>query len=324
MNRPRTVSAAIHAQPEQFSLDSLVSTANALLRDQPGSPEQTDSSAVALYLEQRLIDAPEVGDRPYGRRHLMQLVAIQTLRSMHFGTERIRTLVHGVDDDYLRLLCDDPVEAEKKAAVMSNWLNMLKKGRVGRPGRGETAHMNAPEPEPVRHFAPAAEPAPVRKARHGVAPALQGLAGLGAPPPPPPPPRDLPTQQPPLDLPDAPLQKQPQTRPLRPPRATMAASRSLNDALREQLGPDLNGPPEGATPQFPVGSHLPRRQVTVSSGPGADTAPTAAAPKLPPVESWTRLQLADGVELHTRTVHHKLSEPELAALFSRLRALLGE
>ena len=260
-----------------------------------------------------------------------------------WGWSESGELVQGVDEPYLRMLCDEPAEAEKKAAVMTNWLNMLSSGRVGRDDRGETHLLNGPgaaaEPPPVMHVAP------VRNNR-GVAPALDlgavgrfaGLDALSATTPP----DDLPDAHPHADLPDAPLaelppSQLPQTREVRSDRATFAASAPLAAALRRQMAqPDLS-----ATPQVPVRV---QRLAPTPSGPAATRAAGAQAVKrahahgdladneqdaataadLPVPQAWTRLRVAEGVELHVQAGHAPLRGAALAAVMAQIRDLLGD
>ena len=353
-NRPRSLSAAIATQPEAFDLDELVVAVARLVRGdttrERAAPQQID-----LYVQQGLVDAPGPGGKPYHRRHLLQVLAIQSLRGLDLGMERIRELVQGVDDTYLRMLCDEPAEAEKKAAVMTNWLNMLSSGRVGRDDRGETHLLNGPsapaEPRPVMHVAP------VRNNR-GVAPALDlrgadlsgagGFAGFGAPSATAPP-EDLPDAHPHADLPDGPLAEEPvppprpDTREIRPERATFAASASLSAALRRQMA----HPEMSATPQVPVRVQRvasPTAGAAVTRAAGApfagrdhaqayeasgedgdedgDEAATAAA--LPVPQAWIRLRVAEGVELHVQTGHTPLRGATLAEVMAQIRGLIGE
>lgn len=143
MNRRHTLSGAILAQPAQFSVDDLVRAAEELLRDHATSPlhDALTPSLVNFYADRQLVDAParDAAGEHYTRRHLLQLTAVQVLRGLDLSLDEIGELVRGVDEANLRLLVDDPAEAEKKANVMRNWLGVIARGRYRGPSDERTA-----------------------------------------------------------------------------------------------------------------------------------------------------------------------------------------
>ena len=88
-NRPRPLSAAVETQPDAFDLDELVAAVARLVRGdttrERAAPQQID-----LYIQQGLVDAPGLGLKPFHRRQLLQVLAIQSLRGLDLGMERIR------------------------------------------------------------------------------------------------------------------------------------------------------------------------------------------------------------------------------------------
>ncbi|GEM_PF-2771296 len=138
MARHKRLSGAIIARPEWYTAAELVRAAEELLREQAGSAAtgRLPPSVIAFYEERGLVDPPQDAsvERPYTRRHLMQLMAVQVLRRIDLGLDEIASLVRGVDDKNLKLLIDDPEEAEKKANVMRNWLGVIARGRYNGDG----------------------------------------------------------------------------------------------------------------------------------------------------------------------------------------------
>ncbi len=185
MSGRHSVSAAVRDIPQRFDTYGLLTHASELLRDRTTNPsaEPLGEPLLRFYIERGLVEGPETeGSRQiFHQRQLLQLCAVQVLRSADLDLERIAQLVHGVDEDHLRMLCDEPEEAAKKAAVMRNWMQMMDKGRYSRDERGETAMANRPKAEPI-----APRPAPLPPARTAARPApaipdLQlGVAGYGA------------------------------------------------------------------------------------------------------------------------------------------------
>lgn len=150
--RRKSVSQAIAALPKRFDATELAQAATTLLRERTddGTGSTIDVALLQLYIELGVVDAPvREGDRDlFSEHHLLQLTASQILRESGLELDPIATLLRGVDDRHLKMLCDDPQEAASKAAVMRNWLHMLDKGRYARPDRGETrlAHDEGPKP----------------------------------------------------------------------------------------------------------------------------------------------------------------------------------
>lgn len=328
MNHPqRPVSAAIDALPDSFDLNGVVAAAQRLVQvDAPNG--KITKRQVNSYVAQKLVDPPSNETQPFRHRHLLQIVAIQTLWSLGLEMTRIRELVQGVDDGYLRMLCDEPVEAEKKAAVMSNWLKMLNNGRVGRHERGETHLLHAPNPEPAQRQV--MHVAPVRNSR-GPAPSLDLTAATARKTPRPVPfappshtaePANLPAGQPPIDLPDelpanrqAPLE----TRNLRSARPTFTASQSLADAVRRRM----EGPALERTPRVAV--QVPAINSDADAGKESyvqDEASTEVAPALP--QAWTRLRVAEGVELHVQVGRAPVPADAMDGLLAQIRSLISE
>lgn len=328
MNHPqRSVSATIDALPDTFELHGVVAAAKRLIQVDDPSGKIT-ARQVNRYVEQQLVDPPSNETQPYRHRHLLQIVAIHTLKGLGLEMTRIRELVRGVDDGYLRMLCDEPVEAEKKAAVMSNWLKMLNNGRVGRHERGETHLLHAPNPEPVQRQV--MHVAPVRNNR-GPAPSLDLTPATTrktprpvtfAPPGHPGEPANLSAGQPPIDLPDelptnrrAPLE----TRNLRSARPTFAASQSLADAVRRRM----EGPALERTPRVAV--QVPAINPDSDAGKESyvqDEASTEVAPALP--QAWTRLRVAEGVELHVQVGRAPVPADAIDGLLAQIRSLISE
>lgn len=179
MTARRRVSEAVDALPIRFDAHGLITQATSLLREHADDPTSPGVSHAQLrfYLQQRLVDEPRTeGSRQiFGRRQLLQLCAVQILRGVDLELDRIGGIVQGMGDEQLKLLCDHPDEAAKKAAVMSNWLGMLEKGRYSRADRGETAMMHQPEIERVVAQAPPADVASVLRHAKPVAPDLDSL-----------------------------------------------------------------------------------------------------------------------------------------------------
>lgn len=170
--RRHSVSEAIGALPVSLSAEELLQAATALLAARIAG-QATDPLHLPLlyyYHEHGLVDPPhqEHGSLRYGHRQVLQVCAVQVLRAADFDLERIAALVQGVDDEHLRLLCDEPEEARKKAHVMRNWMSMLDKGRYFRPDRGET--------EMIVQGAPAQRAAAPRAARPATSAGPSGAA----------------------------------------------------------------------------------------------------------------------------------------------------
>ncbi|MCO4763030.1 MAG: hypothetical protein KC502_16050 [Myxococcales bacterium] len=321
MNSARRISSAIVAYPQQFDLGALVTAATELL----GEGATISADDVHKLIAEQLVDAPGAEPAPFGRRHLLQLIAIRSLQRLDLEMSRIQELVQGVDDSYLQMLCDEPVEAEKKAAVMSNWLKMLSNGRVGRPNRGDTHILNAPEAHSPPHHEPLPTAGPVRVTR-GNAPVLD-IAGADIPPPPAAAARDGERRAPPHShdpghLPELPgeLPAARQRAP-RVPRATMAASAQLARALREQMhGASVTASSHLAPPDQPAGPtpESVAQTVSVAEALAESAATLTAAPK-----PWARWALASGVELHVQHDHPTLSPEELERIVAEVRRLLA-
>ena len=128
--------------PAKLTTQELLSAANELLK-RVKSNQRTlmDRGMLSQFQSLGFIDPPLAGDAPYTARHVMQCVAVTNLRDPNMTAERLRAIVQRIDLDYLILLCDDPVEARKKAEVMSNWLQMLERNRGS--SRVETKMFNA-------------------------------------------------------------------------------------------------------------------------------------------------------------------------------------
>jgi len=161
LGRGMTLSGAIVKAQRRFTADELVASAEELLREHATSPlhDALAPSLLVFYAERRLVDPPsrdEAGDF-YERRHLLQLMAVQVLRGLDLTLEEIGELVRGLDDNHLRLLIDDPEEAEKKANVMRNWLGMIAKGRY-KPKSGQSALVDS-----GAYLTPELEPPPISR-----------------------------------------------------------------------------------------------------------------------------------------------------------------
>ena len=140
-----TLSGSIEAYAERFTVEELAVAAEDLLRQHSNAAlnEAIEPGRVAFYIERQWVDEPIRDDEGehFRKRHLLQLCAVQVMRGLDLALDDIGKLVRGVDNEHLRMLCDDPAEAEKKAAVMSNWLTMLDKGRRSPARKGRTMHM---------------------------------------------------------------------------------------------------------------------------------------------------------------------------------------
>ena len=175
LGRGMTLSGAIVKAQRRFTADELVASAEELLREHATSPlhDALAPSLLVFYAERRLVDPPSrdaagalcfgssvhasVGGDFYERRHLLQLMAVQVLRGLDLTLEEIGELVRGLDDNHLRLLIDDPEEAEKKANVMRNWLGMIAKGRY-KPKSGQSALVDS-----GAYLTPELEPPPISR-----------------------------------------------------------------------------------------------------------------------------------------------------------------
>ncbi len=161
LGRGMTLSGAIVKAQRRFTADELVASAEELLREHATSPlhDALGASLLVFYAVRRVVDPrarDEAGDF-YERRHLLQLMAVQVLRGLDLTLEEIGELVRGLDDNHLRLLIDDPEEAEKKANVMRNWLGMIAKGRY-KPKSGQSALVDS-----GAYLTPELEPPPISR-----------------------------------------------------------------------------------------------------------------------------------------------------------------
>ncbi len=168
-----TVSQAIQTMPMRFDMFGILGAASQVLRARAADAtlEPLDPAQLQFFIERGLVSPPsQDGSRLiFDRRQLLQICAVQALRGAGLDLERIATLMQGAGDEHLRLLCDEPEETAKKAAVMHNWMQMLDKGRYSRADRGGTSMMHQPEVE-----LPSAPP-PSIAPRPRVAPASPGL-----------------------------------------------------------------------------------------------------------------------------------------------------
>lgn len=175
-----TVSQAIQALPMRFDMFGVISAASQVLRARAadGRVEPLDQAQLAFFIDRGLVSPPsQDGTRQiFDRRQLLQVCAVQALRGAGLDLDRIAVLVQGAGDEHLRLLCDEPEETAKKAAVMHNWMQMLDKGRYSRADRGGTAMMHQPDVE-----LPVAAPPPSIAPRPRVAPASPTLDLPAAP-----------------------------------------------------------------------------------------------------------------------------------------------
>lgn len=365
MTARRRVSEAIEALPIRFDAHGLLTQATALLRDHADDPTSPGVSHAQLrfYLQQRLVDEPrnEGSRQIFGRRQLLQLCAVQILRGVELDLDRIAGIVQGMGDEQLKLLCDHPDEAAKKAAVMSNWLGMLEKGRYSRADRGETAMMHQPEIERVVAHAPAPDVATVLRQAKPVAPDLDSLglpdaapAELGGIPStslmaaaPPRSPTSLPDS-----LPDS-LPAGPNARSERPTMAhgdamRLMAALGVAAAGQEAIagsGDDTvyvrdaeAAPPvevrqttQHAAPMPAAPPVSPRRPATPRPMPAEPAKPRPAAARQPqPSQSATfalakayrRMPVGRGVEVHVELAGPRRDADEIDAILERIRQVL--
>jgi hypothetical protein len=336
-----TLSGSIDAQAERFSMQELTVAAEDLLRQHSNAAlnDSIEPSRVQFYIERQWVDEPirdEEGEH-FRKRHLLQLCAVQVMRGLDLGLDDIGKLVRGVDNEYLRMLCDDPAEAEKKAAVMSNWLGMLDKGRRSPARKGRTVNMKGASVE--RAFAP-------------------------PPPPPPPLPASVERSGTPDDLPDAidGARKQlaprnhgrPQTLPAtgRDRRILLAAGEEALLAALDSRTPLQPGgfatippAPEAPTPapDPDVTPMAPERAVSPPAsrstiGVGEDDRDQKTAPITPikvpqataaeeesgdeAASDWTRHRVVDGIELHVRSGRRMQAKGEFEAALRRVVEIL--
>ncbi len=166
-NRSEILLEQVGQLPAELDDAMTVAAAHDLLVDGVGA--DFDSQTLHYYVEQGLLDPSwESASGPaWAPRHVLQLMAVRVLRAAGLLPAEIAGLVRGVEDEQLAQLCAEPTEASKKAAVMSNWLKMLGRGKKAPARHDQTSLLygNAP----ARHFAPP----PV------------GLDSTAVPPPPP-------------------------------------------------------------------------------------------------------------------------------------------
>ncbi len=314
-----TLSGSIAAHAERFTVEELAITAEELLRQHSNEAlnGSIEPSRVQFYIERQWVDEPirdEEGEH-FRKRHLLQLCAVQVMRGIDLGLDDIGKLVRGVDNEYLKMLCDDPVEAEKKAAVMSNWLSMLDQGRRAPARKGSTVQINSPKLD--RAFAP---------------PPLK---------PPPPLPESVERSSTPDDLPDAIGQVREKLAPR--DRNTLLASGP--DDLLAALNARTPLRPEGFAAMAvqldaPSPPKAPPTPVPVADAPSERTAPitpvsvdvaakervdeSIATPQRAAAAAWLRHHVVDGVELHIRSGHRFQAKSELEEALKRLVTILEE
>lgn len=296
MDRRRmTLSGSIGQYAERFTTDELVSAAEKLLREHSNSALDSaiDPARVQFYIEREWMDEPLRDDEGehYRRRHLLQLCAVQVLRGLDMGLDDIGKLLRGVDNEHLKMLCDDPVEAEKKAAVMNNWLSMLDQGRRAPSKPGRT--LNAAKSVPTRAFAPPPEP-----------------AARPAPMAP-----KLPTDVPPDDLPTGPGPNGSAQRGRSRLHGAPISDRSRNTLL--SAGDEaLLAALDSRTPLQPPGL------VGMAASAPVVTATPATADTALPV-AWMRHHVVAGVEINLRVGRSLGNSMELELALARIREILS-
>ncbi|MEY3015519.1 MAG: hypothetical protein RIT45_4254 [Pseudomonadota bacterium] len=351
MTRRRRVSEAIANLPQRFDTHGLLTQASGLLREHTGDPASAGVSEAQLrfYVERGLVDSPhpEGARQIYGQRQLLQLCAVQILRGVALDLDRIAGVVQGIADDQLKLLCDEPEEASKKAAVMSNWLGMLEKGRYSRADRGETAMLHQPEIERVVAAPPQPPPASVLRQAAPVAPDLDALGLPDAPRAPAGARQNRSTlahgdaarlmqalgaaAQMPADaetiFETSALEEQ-KIRSTTPATALHVAPPSLPDAPPDEVPTRPPAPPRPA--QRPAGADPGNHTRLASTLPPAPRRPSAPGQPQPShsatfamAKTFVRLPVGRGVELHVEVGGPDRDAAEIEAILARVRAALS-
>ena len=343
MTERPSVSQAIQTLPIRFDMFGMMAAASQLLRARSahGNLEPLDQAQLQFFIERGLVDPPsQNGSRQiFDRRQLLQVCAVQSLRGAGLDLDRIATVMQGADDDHLRLLCDEPEETAKKAAVMHNWMQMLEKGRYSRADRGGTSLMHQPEVE-----LPVVPPQPPIAPRARVAPSSPSLSL--------PDPRqyDAPAgaaEPVEFELPDAP----PPTIGTVANAAGRAGRETLANSELQRISDQLSGAVHGRTVSASVPgprAPLPARGPALAPAPApvAAPAPRPVAPAAPAPRSvsesanlhrpvsredagrvWRRHSLAPGVELHIEDGPNGPRPRDaraVLAILERMRQILGQ
>ena len=297
-----TLSGSIAKYAERFTVEALVAAAEELLRQHSNAALDgaIDPARVEFYIEREWVDEPirdEEGEH-FRRRHLLQLCAVQVLRGLDMNLDDIGKLLRGVDNEHLKMLCDDPVEAEKKAAVMSNWLSMLDQGRRPPSNNGKTL----PSVKSTAERAFAAPPAPAA--------------------PPPPPPAAIPAEGPPDDLPDAPANGKPASAQRGRVRAHSLPLSDRNRNTLLSVGDEaMLAALDSRTPLQPPG--MVGVPAVVTAAPVAKVAPAPVAAEGSRPMAWMHHPIVAGVELHVRVGRNVGKSAELEQALARIREILA-
>ena len=263
----------------------------------------TTPRTVRYYVASGLLPSPGLGPGArYSKRHVNRLYLIRKLQRAHLPLAEIRSRLAALDDEDIRGLVEQPVEAPSGTAldyvrdVLANPTSSLMP--IAAPAPAPAA--------PMTGAASARQAVPTSPPGSATGPAQAMTPAPAAPPAPPAP------QAPPA------------------PPAPQAASPPLAGAVvapGPHSTPATGQPVESGLPGAHEPSLVPVARPAESGPAFAAIAPTGSEPPVsrsPDRSQWDRIALTDDVELHVRRPLDRLTNRRLERLVALARQLLSE
>lgn len=257
---------------------------------------------IRYYVEQGLLPNPESGyPAQYTDDHLQRLALIRRLKEEYLPLDEIKTMLQGLNDAQIAALLDEhnaappPVKAANLLTSASDYINQV----LGRGAVREQLKQTYAPPAPV---VPAPATPTDRARQERAATPVPPASAAATPPPPAPaaaPPPTLAGRPAPAPAPGA-------AAPLR--RAKLDSASSTAGTAREES-------------QAAAAAFMPPAQAAAEQPSASASAPAASAQA---VDTWQRIVLLPGIELHIAVNENRRFNRIVARLIEAAHRILAE